>query len=170
MKTYLIDAYNYIFKKIVDNKLDINSGLQKLLVILNELSSKGDNSFIVFIDGGEEKMFNKEFNNKIMCIFSSKKSTADSEIISYIKNNPLKNYVVVTDDVELGKKAKLLKAKLVNCDEFAFICRKAVEIVNESKEKVENESYILLKQNPKISNDEVEQLFKEFSDSEEENI
>ncbi len=166
MKTFLIDAYNYIFKKIVDSRSDVSSGLQKLLVILNELSTKSKDSFIVFIDGEEETMFNTEFKNKIMCVFSSKKSTADSEIVNYIQKNPANNYVVVTDDIELKKRVKLHKARVINCDNFALICRKAGEIVNESKEKVENESYIFLKRNPKISNDEVEQLYKEFSDSE----
>lgn len=170
MKTYLIDAYNYIFKKIVDTKIEVSSGVQKLLVILNELSSKSRDIYIVFIDGDEDTIFNKEIRNKIMCIFSSRGSTADSEIIKYIENNPANNYVVVTDDMELKKRARLLHAKVINCDDFAELCKEAAEVVNTSKEGTENISYFHLKRNPQISNEEVEKLYREFFEPEEKNI
>lgn len=170
MKTYLIDAYNYVFKKIVDTKLEVNSGLQRFLTILDKLSSKSVNSFVVFIDGKDEITSLRIVKDNLSCVFSSKESNADSEIIKYIENNPSKSFFVVTDDIELRQRAKSLKCKLLSCDEFATICEKAVAIANDKENEVENESYILQKRNPVIPNDEVEKLFEEFSKSDDINI
>ncbi|MFN7181599.1 MAG: NYN domain-containing protein [Planctomycetota bacterium] len=171
MKTYLIDGCNYVLKKLVDNKIHLNAGIKKLVVILNELKKKTKDEFIVFIDGDEETFLNKELKNNVLCIFSSKASTADAMIIDYIKNNPAKNYAVVTDDNRLRAIAKNFKVRLLHCNEFTLFCKKALPSFEQENEQLLSiTDYIFFKQNPIIPDDEVEKQYLEFIHNNDENI
>ncbi len=170
MKVYLIDACNYVLKKIVDNKEHINAGLEKLIFILNELKKNTKDSYIVFIDGKEETMFNKTLKGNILCIFSSSTSTADNVIIDYIRDNSGRDYFVVTDDNELRTKVKNFKVQVLSCNEFAILCKKALGMINEEDREHDPTNYIFFKQNPFIPEAEVEEQYKEFIENYEENF
>lgn len=138
MVIYLIDGNNVLRSNLEWNKLFEENPenakdffMQKLIDYFKDTK----NQATVFFDGFKfTHSFSKLSSN--VNIKHSKNKTADETILITIqKEKNKKNIVVVTNDIELGSKARLNQCKVISADEFV---RNLSSAKKSDKDKPEN--------------------------------
>lgn len=122
MLQFIIDGYNLVHK-IFEIK-DSSAPCSELLFFLhkNKLTGSLKNKVLVVFDGGKPPYQINNFHYKILFSYEQ---TADDLIINKIKQfENKKQIIVVTDDRELGYRAKSLQAQTCSVDKFMAKAKK----------------------------------------------
>ncbi len=112
---YLLDGCN-VLKRMQDlGSSLVDNSRESLVKFLTYYKPQGRNSTIVFFDGYGNIAANY---GKIKILFS-KDISADESILDFLKRDQRNNYYyLVTDDRDLGFKARNFSAKIISVIEF----------------------------------------------------
>ncbi len=133
MLQFVIDGYNLVHKisKIKESDTPCHNLLS--LIYHKKLTGSVNNKVLIVFDGRKPPYNIIDFQYKVL--FSGNRS-ADDLIIDEIKRaKNKKQIVVVSDDQELGRKAKMLEAKVRRVDSFISGKQKSRQDTNKKEIK-----------------------------------